>query len=450
MRAIRRPIVLPKDPQTFSFDSYEMDLAAGEASFHYTIDRSLQFTEKLVFHNGKTALSPAETSALDTALRYLHIALGVSYFKAFLPPRIEICGEALSDSAAQFFSKLYQRGLGEFAYVNQLDLRGRIVFPSGGMTPKPSDLPLKKRTVVPIGGGKDSLVTVELLRHAGRELCTLIVGDFPLLEPLVERIGLEHLRVSRRIDPLLFEMNREGAYNGHVPFSSLLAFMMPVAAVLQGFDTVVMSQERSADSGNMEYRGEVINHQYSKSFEFEEDFSELASKMILTNFSYFSLLRPLSELSIAERFSRLTQYHSLFTSCNRAFRINGAAGAKRWCCDCPKCRFVFLVLAPYLGRTALVEIFSADLLSDPSQASGYRELLGFEGHKPFECVGEVEESRAALLLLAEKSDWSESPIVQELLSKLTGTTQPKLELITSLSSRHRIPDGLLDTIYATR
>ena len=442
--------MLPKDRQIFSFDSYEINLANGEAAFRYSIGPDLHFTEIVAFHGAREHLSSEESHALDNALHHLHLALGVSYFKAFIPPQIEVRTRPLPGVTAEFFSKLYERGLGEFAYINDLDLRGKITFPSTAVGCSASSLPLRKRTVVPIGGGKDSLVTVELLKQTENELCTLTVGDFPLLEPLLEEIGLEHLRISRRIDPLLFELNSQGAYNGHVPFSSMLAFMMPVAAVLQGFDTIAMSQERSADSGNVVHHGQVVNHQYSKSFEFEQDFSQFVRTAVLTNLKYFSLLRPFSELSIAERFSKLTQYHSKFTSCNRAFRILGSQTPQRWCCDCPKCRFVFLALAPYMSRESLLGVFSKDLLSDPAQVGGYRELLGIEGHKPFECVGEVEESRAALLLVASKPEWKSHLPLQSLVKELHGLVQPRLESITALSPQHQIPAEFLDTLYATR
>jgi UDP-N-acetyl-alpha-D-muramoyl-L-alanyl-L-glutamate epimerase len=189
--------------------------------------------------------------------------------------------------------------------------------------------------------------------------------------------------------------------------------------VLHGLGPVVMSNERSASDPNLVWNGHEINHQWSKGVEAEGLLrAALAQHAGLTE-PYFSLLRSLSELHIARLFAEFTQYDDVVTSCNAAFKLHDAS--ERWCRDCPKCRFVFLAMAPFMPRQRLVHIFGGDMLADQRQVPGYLSLLGVGGHKPFECVGEVEESLVALSLLAEQKGWRDAPVVRALVDLVPET-----------------------------
>lgn len=234
-----------------------------------------------------------------------------------------------------------------------------------------------------------------------------------------EASGLTPLAARRRIDPVLFDLNAAGALNGHIPVTAINSLIAVATAVLHGLGPVVMSNERSASDPNLIWNGHEINHQWSKGVEAEGLLrAALAEHAGLTE-PYFSLLRSLSELHIARLFAAIDRYDAVVTSCNAAFKLRDAS--ERWCRDCPKCRFVFLAMAPFMPRERVVRIFGGDLLADPAQVPGYRELLGVDGHKPFECVGEVEESVVALSLLAEQEQWRDAPVVRALVDAVPET-----------------------------
>ncbi|MGN6517976.1 MAG: endonuclease domain-containing protein, partial [Dokdonella sp.] len=338
-------------------------------------------------------------------------------------------------------------GLGLFAYPNPLDLRGCIRFPVGGAPPAPTEpAPTSRRTLVPIGGGKDSLVSVEMLKAAGVDATAVWVGNSPLIAACAARTGLPLLNIRRELSPLLFEYNKQGAYNGHIPVTAINSAILAVAAVLYGHDAIAFSNERSASSATLEYDGQPVNHQWSKGWEFERSFHERLHALVSPTLDYYSLLRPLSELAVAERFARTARYDDVFSSCNRNFRILGPKPADRWCGQCPKCHFVFLALAPFMPKPRLLAIFGRNLLDDESLAAAFDALMEYRDHKPFECVGEGGESRAAMHALAQRAEWREDALVARFVDEvLPQVDQASLALAPLLApaGETRIPRVLL-------
>jgi hypothetical protein len=353
---------------------------------------------------------------------------------------------------------LYLHGLGEFAYHNRLDLRDRIHFPVGaaeaampfssserGIAAAAPALGLPRRSLVPIGGGKDSLVSVEILRGANDPATAVWIGNSSLIADCAARTGLPMLNIRREISPLLFDYNRLGAWNGHVPVTAINSAILVVAAILYGFDAIVFSNERSASSATLEYDGQEVNHQWSKGWAFETAFDDLIRARIAADLHYYSLLRPLSELAVAARFARERRYDEVFSSCNRNFRLRGPKPADRWCGQCPKCHFVFLALAPFMPKPRLLAVFGRNLLDDASQIAGFDALLEFRDHKPFECVGEGLESRAAMAALAARPEWREDAVVahfvDEVAPHLAGADIGLAPLL-EVAGPHRIPSHL--------
>lgn len=383
--------------QSFIFQDYVFDDPSKELRLTYGLDTAITFTETYRFNFDYIAY---DEQTLDQAIQSLFFMAGVSYYKAFLPPSIEIHKGTLSSEDAAFYSKTYQRGLGEFFYVNQLDPRTEVQFPAT-MPDDPNNQRCQHRgsgMLVGLGGGKDSLVSVELLRDE-YNVTTWSVGHQPQLTPLVEQVGLPHLWVERTWDQQLSTLNQSGAYNGHVPISAILACAGAVVAVLSGKQDIVVSNESSANEPNLTYQGAEINHQYSKSLEFEQDFQQYLQRHFGDSIRYYSSLRPLSELRISELFTQVgfETYKDVFSSCNRAF--THTSNSMFWCGECPKCAFVFLALTPFMERSTLEKLFSGkNLLLDSSLKQTYLQLLGIDGDKPLECVGEVKESRAAMRL----------------------------------------------------
>ena len=440
----------PKTIKTFRFISAVYHEKSQQAHLNYAFDRSHYFTETLTFPNAKP-LTASGRLALKQVLQQLHLVAGISYYKAALPAAIQIETTAISQANAQFLNQLYQHGLGEFSYCNQQDLQGKINFPyQKNHQPTPALHSLRKKTIVPVGGGKDSVVSIELLRQSQVDIDLFSVGQSKIIQNVVDVSGLPYLKVLRQLSPHLFELNQQGAYNGHVPISAILAYIMAAAAILYDFDTVVMSNERSANVGNLSWHNQEINHQYSKSLAFEQAVQQQFSQL-LPDFNYFSLLRPLSELHIARLFAQATAYHGVFSSCNHNYRIHKKQNHQGvWCLNCPKCRFVFLALAPFIPQQKLIKIFGHNLLTDPQQQTGFSALLGINQHKPFECVGEIEESQVALYLLSQQPDWRDLPMLKYYQQQLNFPAQnmaKKMWQVFNISDQHNIPpiyESLLD------
>ncbi len=455
-----------------------VDAAAADV---YAFDDGPELIERVRFP-GAPELPEDRKAAFDAALRLLHLVAGVSYYKAGAPARIEIEDGPLDGATAQLLNALYLHGLAEFAYRNGLDLRGRIAFPQTANTiptqpllgsdflSSPSnpalrsssgrssarepavreraDSPLKgealsSRTLVPIGGGKDSLVAVEALKAIGAEATAVWVGNSALIESVAVRTGLPVLNIGRELSPLLFEYNRMGAWNGHIPVTAINSAILVCAAILYGYDSIAFANERSASAATLEYEGQEVNHQWSKGWVFERAFATYVYSHVGADLDYFSLLRPYSELAVTRAFARTgSAYFHVFSSCNRNFRIRGPKPADRWCGQCPKCHFVFLALAPFLPKPRLLAIFGRNLLDDESQTKGFDALIEYRDHKPFECVGEGAEARAAFAALASRPEWREDALIarfREEIAPQLDATALTIEPWLMPSGEHGVP-----------
>jgi len=259
----------------------------------------------------------------------------------------------------------------------------------------------------------------------------------------VRAAGLQLLQLGRELAPGLGDMNRAGAWNGHVPVTAINSAILVCAALLYGYRYVVFANERSADEATLKTAdGREVNHQYSKSSAFEGRFRAILQCMVGEGIEYFSILRPYSELGILQHFSRLKEFHAVFSSCNRNFHLDGPRVRGRWCGDCPKCRFAALGLALFLSPEEVVAIQGRDLLNEPRQEKGFRELCGLGLDKPFECVGEASESRAALVALGRSLQWRDHVVVRALQPELERLDLPPLERLLEPLPRHFIPAGL--------
>ncbi|MGH7038150.1 MAG: hypothetical protein ACREE1_08445 [Stellaceae bacterium] len=399
----------------FIFESYRYDPAVAMLLLSYRFSGGPRFEERIDFDFPVRTLSLTEREILDRLFRLIFLFAGVSYYKTFIPRTLRCDAFALDAETAGFVHRFYEHGLGEFAYRNGISLKDHFAIRTAPCpAPLPVETALPRRTLVPVGGGKDSIVTLECLRRAGEPLVLFALGDAEPIRATIAVANLPHIRVLRRLDPQLFALNEQGARNGHVPITGILSAIALAAAVLHGGDAVAMSNEHSASAPNLVADGVAVNHQYSKSLAFETDLADHLARHVSPNLAYFSFLRPLSEIEIARRFAQCPAYFGVFRSCNTAFRQDVAARGRQWCGNCPKCRFVFLALAPFVAKPGLVAIFGRDLLDDADQTEGFAELCGLARHKPFECVGEVTESAAALAHLADDPAWQSGAVVRRL------------------------------------
>jgi hypothetical protein len=464
--------IQPRLTKVFRF--VRSSYADGVAELAYAFDDGEELVERIRFPNAP-AVPAARAAAFDAALKLLHLVAGVSYYKAGVPPKIEVADGPLDDATAELLEQLYLHGLAEFAYRNGLDLRGRIQFPRSTTSPSPlgrlkgvplwveegrgegarspetpsptaaPNLDLPKRTLIPIGGGKDSLVAVEAIKSVGGEATAVWVGNSALIAACAERTGLPTLNIQRELAPGLFELNRLGAWNGHIPVTAVNSAILAVAAILYGYDSIAFANERSASAATLEYDGQQVNHQWSKGYAFEQLLGDWLHTHVAGDLDYFSILRPYSELAITRAFAKLTPYFDVFSSCNRNFKLLGPKPADRWCGQCPKCHFVFLALAPFLPKPRLLSIFGRNLLDDETQAAGFDALLEYQDHKPFECVGEGAEARAAMFALSQRPEWQEDALVARFRSEILpqlDAAQLALEPWLEPSSEQRVPARL--------
>ena len=433
--------------QVFRYESYAISPEAGLLSCHYSVD-GRQFEERFT-------LSPVGrwgSPLVPAAARLVFLLAGVSYYKTAAPPVIDLGDTALTDRERDFLRQFYLQGLGEFAYRNDLDLsdlridgfkrapaadglsgatgergsaareagRAERAPVSGGPGGRP---PGQARPLIPFGGGIDSIVTVEKIRVLAPDSALFVVSKpgarFDAIEKPAAVTGLPVIRAGREIDPQLLRSAELGFLNGHVPVTGIISAVAVLAAVLDGRDAVVMSNEWSASVPTLEHDGKPVNHQWSKGADFEGALRKILGDAALPD--YFSGLRDRTELWVGDEFAKLERYHRAFRSCNRAFHIDPARRLDHWCGECDKCCFIDLILAPFMSAGALRDVFDVvpEPLSRPDLGEKFRTLLG-SGTKPFECVGEVNECRAAVVLAARRPDRADCTLLQELAGEVTG------------------------------
>jgi UDP-N-acetyl-alpha-D-muramoyl-L-alanyl-L-glutamate epimerase len=424
----------PARGRVFRYEGFSTDGERGLLTCRYSLD-GREFAERV-------SLAPGpgwDTPAAQAAARLVYLLAGISYYKTAAPPVIDLGDTALTERERAFLREFYLSGLAEYAYRNGLDLSDlHIKAPTPApdttataSTPRPTFHDM--RPLIPFGGGIDSIVTVEGVREHTGDIALFVVsrpGDrFDAIERPAAVSGLPVIRAGREIDPQLLRSQELGFLNGHVPVTGIISAIAVLAAVLNGRDAVVMSNEWSASVPTLEHDGRQVNHQWSKSAAFEAAFRELLTADPAGLPDYFSALRDRTELWVGERFAKLTRYHDTFRSCNRAFHLDASRRLDHWCGQCDKCCFIDLILAPFMSAHALRDVFAHDggandfdnpePLDNLELKAKFETLLG-SGTKPFECVGEVNECRAAVVLAARRQDRAATALLQELAAEVTG------------------------------
>jgi UDP-N-acetyl-alpha-D-muramoyl-L-alanyl-L-glutamate epimerase len=441
--------------ERFSYGDFTIDPTVGEVRCTYTTDGH-SFTERYVFGPQGDWGSPA----VEAAVRLLFLVAGASYYKTTAAEVIDLGTTATTAEERAFLTRYYVNGLAEFAYRNGLDLAGLQV--TGPVRPpaiRVDYVPDPMRPLIPFGGGIDSIVTVAGLTADVTDAALCVVhppGErFDAIEDAAAVTGLPVTRITREIDALVRRSDELGFFNGHVPITAIITAAALVAAVLDRRDAVVLSNEWSASVPTLLHEGRPVNHQWSKGIEFEEGFAQLVADSLGPDISVFSYLRSRSELWVAAQFSELTTYHHVFRSCNRAFHQNRAARLNRWCGTCDKCCFIDLILAPFMTEAELSRVFDGhEPLEDLRQEDRFYNLLGLDPEdKPFECVGDAGECRAAVVQAAARPDRHHSPILEGLADCLHNEPgQNSYGVAEYLSPRgdHHIPERYAPTDLLVR
>lgn len=402
-----------------------------KAVFDFRIEPGIFFSPEIIIEGVDTkilkkiglsagASAEAEESVLDNLVFHLGLIEIPSYWKTTCSPIIEIKAGYLNSDQIKWWKKLLIDGMGQFYFENKIDWRKKDFIKIEAKSDKISkrfDVKLKNRYLVPFAGGRDSIVTLESLKKPSfakategkgkKEIALFTVNPIEKIQKTVKVSGIgKQIIVRRIIDEKLLEMNKQGFLNGHTPFTSLLSFLSVFCAVIFDCKNIAFSNEKSADEGNVRYLGKTINHQWAKSSQFEKMFREYSKKYLAKNINYFSYLRKYNELEISKMLTKYPQYFPVFSSCNAGMKMNarGTLHAKeRWCGNCPKCLFVYLMLYPFLDKKQLLEIFGKDFFENRGLLSIMEELIGEKTIKPFECVGTKKESKMAFKLSLKKS-----------------------------------------------
>ena len=390
----------------FSYDSFHYQRKDKDLllSFRFSIGDSFVFTPQSIikYHSiFDDFFAGSSSRLLDDFVFSIGMIELISYWKCCCCPKIEIKTGNLSEEAISFWKKIYYQGLGEFFYCNSIETTmDEFVQIIPRQEKQKNEKPffhLKEETIVPVGGGKDSVVTLEVLRKQ-EKIIPLIINPRGATLDTVKIGGFENnfFEIQRSIDPLLLKLNEQGFLNGHTPFSAMLAFYSLLIGVLSGKKNIALSNESSANESTV--MDSDVNHQYSKSYEFEADFRDYVKAYLSEELNYYSFLRPLSELQIAYLFSESPHYFPVFKSCNAGSKTNS------WCCNCAKCLFTFTILSPFIAPEKLKEIYGENLFEKEDLLPILKQLCGMTLEKPFECVGTIDEVCMALVQAVKQYD----------------------------------------------
>ncbi|MBI2042542.1 MAG: hypothetical protein HYT21_02250 [Candidatus Nealsonbacteria bacterium] len=405
---MKNAVFLRKKYPRFIYQKYSYQLKGGElrTSFHFRIEPDIRFKSAITIKNvSSTALEKIGDRALNNFVFHLGLMEIPSYWKATASPEIMIRAGFLTKEQRDWWRDLIINAMGQFFYENKIDCRNAdflSVVSNPALDAPPLGifgLDLREKFLIPMGGGKDSIVTLEKLKKREAQLACFLLNPQKIQRGVIEIAGIKDCVVAeRKIDPRLLALNRQGYLNGHTPFTAVLSFLGVFCAAIFDYKNVVFSNEKSADEGNVDYLDGVINHQYAKSSDFENRFKGYCKKHLAPKMRCYSFLRKYTEAEISKMFSKYPQYFSIFSSCNVGLKTR-----ERWCGNCPKCLFVYSTLYPYLTAKQLQGTFAKDMFMNKNLLQVMRDLLGRGKHKPFECVGTYKESQEALELCLVKA-----------------------------------------------
>jgi len=422
----------PRRADLFRYVDLEVNDTTLRAT--YELDGRV-FVETIDFEG----VGPLTTRAGRAVAELWFLLAGLSYFKAGAARRVDVGSTALGEAGARLLKASIRDGLAEFAYRNDVPLDDVTIV--GGARVEEVAVTLDShRVLVPFGGGIDSVVTTAMLAPDIDQTLFIVSppsGRFAPLEATAAVTGRPVIRATRHLDPQLLS-GSDGFFHGHVPITAMITLLAAIAAVASGRGGVVMSNEHSASEPNLHWGTLAVNHQWSKSLHAEVLISQALAERLGDSIVVASALRDRSEIWVAQVFSTLPQYHEVFRSCNRAFAQVREQRLDTWCGECDKCLFINLMLAPHLSRDQLRHIFHHEPLSDPARAAQLEVLVGVGLEtKPFECVGDPDESAAALARVSELDEWRDVELLGE-ISRHVATDRGFDELLEPLGSS-RVP-----------
>lgn len=421
--------------QVFNFESWSRVDNTLEFVWSFD-DGQISFTEKLIWPE---ATSLPVSKVFDRAAELYHLMAGVSYYKLFPTKKMEVHSFDIDREQAIFVEDLYRQGLGEYLYVNQLNpnILGKFDNVNEQIRQSTNDYSGEGSHVL-IGGGKDSLVSTDLLKKAKKDFMTFRVNSNPWIDNQLEKIGAPSSKIVRRLDPQLFSHGQTGALNGHVPVTAIISAAAVLNSIVEGKSTIIVSNEASANIPNVEYAGMQINHQFSKSLELETEFAKYIEQYISPSIKYFSLLRPWTELKIVEYFCNnlFDEYSGLWSSSNDNFKQGNDPSIPSWDVSfSPKTLSIFGLFAAFVKADKLVPEMGGDYFESDEYSKTWDELVGNIGIKPLECVADIDEMRLAIKM-AVANGWEHAKKIE--------VGDPVFDYKNN--REHRIPDEFKDLV----
>lgn len=411
--------------------------------------QNYSFTESLRF-----PLPLFDTPAQIRSLRALHLALGVSYYKVFTPGSI-VHPYRMSEDEARFWNDVWRNGLGEFLYVNKLspDTLAQFGEQDGQSFDGPAAV-VSQTALLGIGGGKDSIVAGELLKELNipTEGFVMATGEqLGQAQAVAETMSLPLHVVERSLDERLLEVQElPGARKGHIPISLIFGLVGTALAIAKGASYVVVANEASASIPRVNWKHGAVNHQWSKSFGFEQQLQSFVQHQVSTNITYFSAVRQLTSVGVAKLFARYPAYLEVFTSDNSVFRIDPAKRPNaRWSLESPKSLSSFILLAPWLSEADLLRAFGRNFLDEVSLHDLFLEMVGVQGEPPLDCVGTTEELSLSLNIAVQQGKF-----ISAILTKLAREKfvledkdwRSELRAALALQSENALPRDLVQPI----
>lgn len=408
---------------SFTFGTYSVDSHRSIISFTYKVEslsgKTKTYTDRLYFRDvtqGQWEKVPK--AVLEPTLQALLLMLGINYWTVFPTRNIRIEGFTLTREQAQFWDSLYLNGLAEYFYLMKMDFHDLIAFPydTSAVTPAAARFERPSRALLLNGAGKDSILSAEILRAAGTPFDFFSFAPSLAHERIAKLAGVKTIQVNRRRDSRIKLIATLHSVSSAYPSVSTFTFIATLLAEVLGYNSIVFSNERSADYGNLIYQGLPVNHQWCKSSEAEKLTNDYIQRFITPDISTSSLLREYSELEIVRRFVQYPKYLYAVTSCNSYFCFSRTEQhflrTPYWCKECPKCVFLFACFAAFLPKKEVVRIFGGNLYAKKRRLSLIRRILGIEGFKPLDCVGEPEEMILAMHYAARSKEYSTTPAMR--------------------------------------
>lgn len=306
------------------------------------------------------------------------------------------------------------------------------------------------------GGGKDSLVSMKLLERAEIPFASFAYASsvYGPARPQLRLIDglLQHGAPRRRHQQLVqddfFDAPVLELYGAATGVKTITAAETPSSLfatlpllLSQGYSHAVLGHEASANRGNLIWplTGEDVNHQWGKSVEAEALLDSYVREALVRDIGVFSVLMPIHDVLIFELLRRDEQALNATHSCNIL---------KPWCRRCPKCAYVWLNYRAHLSRAPVEAMFTEDLLEIPQNQAYFRDMMGLGEHTPFECIGQIEESRLALKLCGARGLLG--PSGRKLLESLPPLPlEAVLETFTQVDAAHaRLPEAFAAPILA--